>query len=118
MEWCPESPTLAGRGTRLWVAYVFQGGVGARVSNGFSAICLPSYLRQNGGWTTHIWRGYHFTIYMPQQLAQYSYLPTYLPTGCKTMWGSRRANLWWESAQDDICMATGFAYVSLAGKLL
>ena len=27
-----------------WVAYVFPGGIGVRVSNGFSAICLPTYL--------------------------------------------------------------------------
>ena len=34
-----------------------------------------------------LYRGYHFTIYLPLQLAQYSYLPTYLPAAVKKCGG-------------------------------
>ena len=64
----------------VWVAYVPQGGVGYRVSNGFGAICLPTYLQNIMAIVNQLYTGgNHFTIYMPPQLAQYSYLPTYLP---------------------------------------
>ena len=49
---------------------------------------LPTSGKKGPLWTSCT-GGYHFTIYMPQQLAQYSYLPTYLP---KQFWGSRRAH--------------------------
>ena len=63
-----------------WVAYFFQGGVGVRVSNGFWAICLPTYLAGRAaqglswlpGLPTYLTplesRGYHFTIYMSHQI--------------------------------------------------
>ena len=52
---------------------------------------LPTYLppAKRGHCEPAVQGGYHFTIYMPPQLAQYSYLPTYLP---KQFWGSRRAH--------------------------
>ena len=64
---------------------------GALAGLGWVFSNLPTYLppAKRGHCEPAVQGGYHFTIYMPQQLAQYSYLPTYLP---KQFWGSRRAH--------------------------
>ena len=64
---------------RTRVAYVLLGGVGVRVSNGFSAICLPTYLRQKGAIVNQLYRGVPF-YHIYASAAGPILLPAYLPT--------------------------------------